>query len=169
MINSLFLKSKLVLLILLIQLMGCASTYIPEDILFNTDNSSNLEEFIENYGPPFSVTQADDGYTITYYGWHQGSMNALTMIPFVGVVAGGMDVKMTKFEITFNSDDSYATHSSSFAEGYFNNLLNLRASSFEADSLDRLGKFLFKKTIFFSQEKWEFQQRNAYIWQTISD
>ncbi len=93
---------------------GCASNYGAQSVNdFNRymqlqQNVSTKADIYETFGQPHGVLHIEEtGGSIWRYASIQDTMNALTFIPFVGLVAGGSNVDITTAEFFFNSDGVY--------------------------------------------------------------
>lgn len=92
----------------LIALIGCATS----GSRINMDNLSRIREgettkteVVALLGKPWMVSLTSDGKTILMYQYTKAKTKAVTFIPVVGLMKGGMDINQQILQILFDADD----------------------------------------------------------------
>lgn len=107
---------------------GCATATMGTTATDNIGNFLKLKpgvsskyDVFELFGQPHDVVNAEGGSKSTWI-YYQASMksNPLTFVPFVGVVAGGMDKENTVVEIVFDQTETFQDVTVAKSKDYVN-------------------------------------------------
>jgi len=119
-------------------LSGCASNIGNRNItdvgrFLNLEkNKSSKADVYKEFGQPHDVeyTPGDSGSFWTYY-FTKTTMNGATFVPFVGLVAGGLNTDTTVTDFFFDQKGAYVKVGSSNKAKYVNSWVGLAKSAHE--------------------------------------
>jgi len=77
---------------------------------------TTTQQVIDALGPPTTITTNSDGKQIYSYNYYKASAKPATFIPFVGLFAGGADVRQTGAVFHFSPDGILETYAHSVTE-----------------------------------------------------
>lgn len=161
------LKKTTLNLLFVILLFSCASNDITTRPIVTLDylqKGTTLKDFIQRYGPPFSIQESKDETLLVHYS-RVGKTSNATYIPIVNLVATGNTYAVKRYVLSFASDDTFiqiidSNQVRGFASIYqmapnegFTGAGGTRAEQ----NFREVGRFLATKSIFFDQELWKIQ------------
>ena len=148
-------------------LLSCASNDITTRQITTFDYLQagiSLEEFIQTYGPPFSVQEGNDEVLLVHYS-KVGKTSKAVFVPIVNLVAMGNTYAIKKHVLKFTKQGKFmniidSNQVSGFVSVYkmapnegFTGRGGVRAEQHYIE----VGRFLADKNIFFDQELWRGQ------------
>ena len=120
-----FLKN-LVLLVIISSTVGCATNIGNKNIsdfgrYMNLEkNVSTKQDVFKEFGQPHDVNYIANEESIWTYYYTKMQMSGATLIPFIGLVAGGSNSDTTISDFYFDSNNKYSKISSSNSAKYVN-------------------------------------------------
>jgi outer membrane protein assembly factor BamE (lipoprotein component of BamABCDE complex) len=87
-------------------LTGCASTGVQVDeaaVAKFEPGKTTYVEVVKALGPPTTSMVRSDGHRVILYTYAQARMRAATLVPLVGLFAGGMDTTSSNVSFEFDT------------------------------------------------------------------
>lgn len=150
-----------------ILILSCASNDITTRQIITLDYleaGTNLKEFIQRHGPPFSVQANKDSVSLVHYSM-LGKMSNAGFVPIVNLVASGNTYAIKRYVLKFSNEGKFieiidANQVRGFASVYQmapNEGFSGKGGVRSEESYREVGRFLAEKNIFFDQELWKVQ------------
>ncbi|MDP3460039.1 MAG: hypothetical protein Q8S09_12275, partial [Hyphomonas sp.] len=137
---------------------ACASNYGSKEIQ-NFGAYSNLEkgattkaQVHSDFGQPHDVNYFETGESVWTYFSVKMNMNPATFIPFVGLVAGGMNTDTTIASFYFDSVEHFQKVETSEKAKYVNQWVGMSAVAVKNDEMDRVAAEMEKHELPFDQD-----------------
>jgi len=77
--------------------------------------ATTYDQVVAALGDPTSVSTASDGKKAAVYSYAQSKIRPESFIPYVGLVAGGADVKSTAVVFRFDANERLVDYSSTMS------------------------------------------------------
>ncbi len=150
-------KTALIVLAI-VMLPACASNYGAQQVQ-NFGAYSDLEkgkttklDVHQKFGQPHDVDYFSTGESVWTYFSVRMKMNAATLIPFVGLVAGGSDTDTTTASFFFDASDTFSNVETSTKSKYVNQWVGIASVAVENDEMDRVSAEMEKYELPFDQD-----------------
>ena len=166
-------KSITFTLLSFIFLTSCASVdenrFLPT--FQNLSVETSLNDFIKLYGPPFSITQKDDGIELVYY-YRFGKTSPAVWIPVVNLVASGNTNTVQRNVLKFDKNDYFSEVIDVQQKKNFTSVYTMVSKEGMTGTggmrnnyaYQVVGEYLAEKGIFFNQEMWKSQNVSNNYW-----
>lgn len=130
--------------IALVLLSACATNYGSSQVQ-NFGAYSNLEkgettkqEVFEIFGQPHDVNYFETGESLWTYFSVEMTMSGATLIPFIGLVAGGNNMDTTTANFFFNPQEVFSKVDTSSKSQYVNQWVGIATIAMENDEMTRV-------------------------------
>jgi hypothetical protein len=149
---------NVILALTMLALPACASNYGSQQVQ-NFGAYSDLQkgqtsklEVHDKFGQPHDVDYFSTGESVWTYFSVRMKTNAATFIPFVGLVAGGLDADTTTASFFFDMEDKFSKVETATKSKYVNQWVGMATVAAENDEMDRVSAEMEKYELPFDQE-----------------